>query len=287
MSQKPAIKGGRDCVRQVCIVTGGSHGIGRAIIRELLRTAHDNPHVMTRVVYNLDIQTPPDREQGEDNTDLMAFSSPHLHYRLVNVARADELTEQLVDIWRLEQSRLRKENEHLHVCFVSNAGVFESTENRNVLWDAATTSTQVDTILQTNLGSVIHGTQTMVQLAKSDPTSTVTIINMASIAAFGPFPQHPVYAATKAAVLSFTRTCQLDLEGSSVNAYAVCPGIIDTAMGRMGGAVNAAAVAKLKGGKRTSPRLVAEAVAGLVANKYKNSSYLIVDNHEIATVERF
>ena len=63
----------------------------------------------------------------------------------------------------------------------------------------------------------------------------------------------------------------------------MCPAIIDTEMGRMGGEANRRAVALLKGGKRTRPELVAEAVLGLFSRKkeWTECSYLVVDNHEI------
>jgi NAD(P)-dependent dehydrogenase (short-subunit alcohol dehydrogenase family) len=53
------------------------------------------------------------------------------------------------------------------------------------------------------------------------------IVNTASVAALRPLPEDPVYAATKAAVVSFTKACApLAAEGIRVNC--VLPGVTDT-----------------------------------------------------------
>ena len=50
------------------------------------------------------------------------------------------------------------------------------------------------------------------------------IINIASLAAFAPRPQHAMYSATKAFVLSFTQALWGELRGTNVRITAVCPG---------------------------------------------------------------
>jgi NAD(P)-dependent dehydrogenase (short-subunit alcohol dehydrogenase family) len=250
----------------------------------------------SRVVYNLDIQPCTENDETKSITH-----HPSYRYRKVDVADGNSFTKTLRHIWKNELSQLQQQDQHqqhLHVCLVNNAGIFETTENHNVVWDETTSISQIDTILQTNLGSVIHGTRTLVQLITKQHNSgesvatgttpiTTTIINMASTAALGPFPAHPVYAATKAAILSFTQTAQIDHQHDPlVHIYAVCPGIIDTPMGWMGGTANTAAVAQLKGGVRTSPHLVAKAVLGLFHQEYPNCSYLVVDNHDIENITR-
>ena len=68
---------------------------------------------------------------------------------------------------------------------VNNAGVFETLENQNVLWEQSHTTNTVATnvvnqILHTNLESVIHGTRIAVQLMKKTAQSTTCIVNIAS-----------------------------------------------------------------------------------------------------------
>ena len=54
------------------------------------------------------------------------------------------------------------------------------------------------------------------------------IINLASVAAFQPFPHFAVYAATKAFVLSFTEALAEELRGTGVRLVALCPGAVKT-----------------------------------------------------------
>lgn len=56
------------------------------------------------------------------------------------------------------------------------------------------------------------------------------ILNVASIAAFGPIPSLASYAATKAYVLSLTESLSEELQDSGVSISALCPGITATNM---------------------------------------------------------
>ncbi|MCI0520979.1 MAG: SDR family oxidoreductase [Chloroflexi bacterium] len=54
------------------------------------------------------------------------------------------------------------------------------------------------------------------------------IINVASVAAFYPLLGSALYAATKAALLSFSETLSLELQGTGVKVQALCPGFVRT-----------------------------------------------------------
>jgi 3-oxoacyl-[acyl-carrier protein] reductase len=56
------------------------------------------------------------------------------------------------------------------------------------------------------------------------------IVNIASIAGTIPTPTLGAYGATKAAVISLTRTLNAELDDDGVRATAICPGFVDTAM---------------------------------------------------------
>jgi NADP-dependent 3-hydroxy acid dehydrogenase YdfG len=56
------------------------------------------------------------------------------------------------------------------------------------------------------------------------------IVNLASIAGTQPVPILPIYAASKAAVISLTHSLNADLDDDGVRAIAICPGFVDTAM---------------------------------------------------------
>jgi NAD(P)-dependent dehydrogenase (short-subunit alcohol dehydrogenase family) len=61
------------------------------------------------------------------------------------------------------------------------------------------------------------------------------IVNLASIAGTQPVPVLPIYAATKAAVISLTHSLNADLDDDGVRAIAICPGFVDTPMAEFAG----------------------------------------------------
>lgn len=56
-----------------------------------------------------------------------------------------------------------------------------------------------------------------------------SIMNIASLLSFLPFPYYSVYSATKSFVLAFSETVNAELQGTGVMVKALCPGPIDTA----------------------------------------------------------
>ncbi|MBA2461399.1 MAG: SDR family oxidoreductase [Actinobacteria bacterium] len=77
------------------------------------------------------------------------------------------------------------------------------------------------------------------------------IVNLASIAGIGPVPILPIYAATKAAVISLTHSLNEDLDDDGVRAIAICPGFVDTPMAEYSG---------LEGSEMIQPEDCAEVV---------------------------
>ena len=61
------------------------------------------------------------------------------------------------------------------------------------------------------------------------------IVNLASIAGTQPVPILPIYAATKAAVISLTHSLNADLDEDGVRSIAICPGFVDTPMAEFAG----------------------------------------------------
>ena len=61
------------------------------------------------------------------------------------------------------------------------------------------------------------------------------IVNLASIAGTLPTPGLATYGATKAAVISLTRSLNEELDGDGVRAVAICPGFVDTPMAEWSG----------------------------------------------------
>jgi NAD(P)-dependent dehydrogenase (short-subunit alcohol dehydrogenase family) len=61
------------------------------------------------------------------------------------------------------------------------------------------------------------------------------VVNLASIAGTGPVPELPIYAATKAAVISLTHSLNAALDEDGVRVHALCPGFVDTPMAQYSG----------------------------------------------------
>jgi short-subunit dehydrogenase len=61
------------------------------------------------------------------------------------------------------------------------------------------------------------------------------LLNVASMAAFGPLPGQAAYGAAKAFVLSYTHSLRAELRGTGVSATALCPGPVDTGFGEAAG----------------------------------------------------
>jgi NAD(P)-dependent dehydrogenase (short-subunit alcohol dehydrogenase family) len=88
-----------------------------------------------------------------------------------------------------------------------------------------------DWILGINLRGVIHGCHfflpPMVERGRGGH-----VVNVASMAAFGPSEILAAYGTTKAAVLALSESLALELRPHRIGVTAVCPGIIDTPITR-------------------------------------------------------
>jgi len=73
------------------------------------------------------------------------------------------------------------------------------------------------------------------------------VLNVASVAAFGPLPGQAAYGAAKAFVLSYTHSLRGELRGTGVSVTALCPGPVDTGFGEAAGFKKEEAEAALPG----------------------------------------
>jgi NAD(P)-dependent dehydrogenase (short-subunit alcohol dehydrogenase family) len=89
-----------------------------------------------------------------------------------------------------------------------------------------------DLQLGVNLRGLFLVTQAAIPLLRD---SHGLIVNLASIAGTLPTPGLAAYGATKAAVISLTRSLNEELDGDGVRAIAICPGFVDTPMAEWSG----------------------------------------------------
>src|SRR5712671_5681789 len=103
-----------------------------------------------------------------------------------------------------------------------------------------------------NLRGLFLVTQAAIPLLRE---SRGWIVNLASIAGTLPTPGLATYGATKAAVISLTRSLNEELDADGVRAVAICPGFVDTPMAAWSG---------LSSGEMIQPEDCAEVVRMLL-----------------------
>jgi NAD(P)-dependent dehydrogenase (short-subunit alcohol dehydrogenase family) len=156
----------------------------------------------------------------------------------LNQAGAQETAELIGnDAWAMAQD-VRDPDSHRKVAaaasergplkvWVNNAGILKTEK----IWDHP--DADVRLMVEVNLLATVWGARAAVEAMRSEPDDA-HIINMASMAAFGPVPGLGVYAATKHGVLGLTESLQgdLTLAGLPIRVHAVCPDMVDTGMMR-------------------------------------------------------
>lgn len=185
---------------KAALVTGGSSGIGLAIARAL-------------------------REDGYDLTlaartaERLEAAAAELGAAAVVANVADE-----EDCRRLVAEH-EKRFERLDV-LVNSAGVGISGRIADL------TARQWDLQFAVNVRGLFLVTQAALPLLRE---ARGLLVNISSIAGKLPAPGLAAYAASKAAVISFTQSLNRELADDGVRATAICPGFVDTPMAAWAG----------------------------------------------------
>lgn len=80
----------------------------------------------------------------------------------------------------------------------------------------------IDTIIQLNMKALVMLTHQLLPLLKAQKKSY--ILNISSMAAFGPMPYKTIYPASKAFVSSFSRGLNAELRGTNITVCVAYPG---------------------------------------------------------------
>ncbi len=174
--------------KSLALVTGGSRGIGRAIVQRLLADGFE--------VLNFS-RTPAKQMLAGETFESVDLMSP-------------EATRQAIEHWSSQR-------EIVHL--VNNAGMIEVAALEDV------TPEQVDKMVNLNLMAPLLLTQALIPAMKSRREGRV--VNIGSRAALGKIGR-TVYSATKAGIVGMTRTWALELAKYGVTVNAIAPGAIAT-----------------------------------------------------------
>jgi 3-oxoacyl-[acyl-carrier protein] reductase len=173
---------------RVCLITGGSAGIGEAICRGLLAEG-------ARVI-DLDLKPP-------------SIEHERLHFHRVDLTDAGDTTSIAEAVTA----------QYPVTSLVNNAGA-----TRPGLLEEATLD-DFDHVVNLHLRASLILTQAVLPAMRAARFGR--IVNMASRAALGK-PERSVYSATKAGLFGFTRTWAMELGADGITVNAVGPGPIAT-----------------------------------------------------------
>jgi NAD(P)-dependent dehydrogenase (short-subunit alcohol dehydrogenase family) len=187
-------------VERAAIVTGGSSGIGLAIARMLRDEGYD---------LTLASRRPEKVEAAAKELGAVAVAADV----------ADEAAcERLVAEHRERFGRL---DMLVNSAGIGIVGTVESLSAKHL-----------DLTIGVNLRGLFLVTQKAIPMLRE---SRGWIVNLASIAGTLPTPGLSSYGATKAAVISLTRSLNEELDADGVRAVAICPGFVDTPMAEWSG----------------------------------------------------
>jgi 3-oxoacyl-[acyl-carrier protein] reductase len=187
---------------KTALVTGGSRGIGKAIVTRLAR---DGAKVAFVYQSNADAANALVAELTAEGCQVEAHACD-----VKSKAAADALVTKIVEAWgRLD-------------ILVNNAGIVRDT----LL--AMMTEEQWREVLQTNLDSVFNFCQAVTRPMMSQRSGR--IVNMSSVAANHGNKGQANYAASKGGIEGFTRCLATELASRGVTVNAIAPGFIETDM---------------------------------------------------------
>ena len=183
---------------KICLVTGAGSGIGKELVQQLLTEGAK--------VYALDIST--------DRLDQLQGETSH----------SDKLRTITTDISNFQEmeraaAQVQKESGHLDL-LINNAGVTLIEETKNVSFQ------DWKRILDINYLGTLHGVRAfypaMVKRGQGH------IANVASLAGHSGYATAQAYAASKAAVIGFTRIMEIEARTRGIRISTVNPSYVSS-----------------------------------------------------------
>ena len=181
--------------RKVILITGAATGIGSSIAKSYIDEGH--------YVHICDY----DKKRLQEFLD----KNPNATGNLADVSNPDDVK----DTFHIINNLYNKLN-----ILINNAGISgESALTENISIEGWKQT------INTNLNGMFYVTKLAIPLLKENKSAS--IINMSSTAGLLGVPMRSPYAASKWAVIGFTKTTAMELGPYGVNVNAICPGCVD------------------------------------------------------------
>ncbi|MGM0505763.1 MAG: 3-oxoacyl-[acyl-carrier-protein] reductase [Bacteroidota bacterium] len=230
-----------------CLVTGGTRGIGRAIVLDLARAGANVAFTYAR-----------SKEAAEEvaaEVEREGVEVLHFQADAVDTTRAEEVIASVVESWG-----------GLDV-LVNNAGI---TRDNLIL---RMSEEQWDEVIQTNLKSIFNYCKAAVKPMMRARGGS--IVNISSVVGLSGNAGQCNYAASKAGIVGFTKSFAKELASRSIRANVVAPGYILTEMtGELDDKVLESIKTETPLGRAGNPDEIAAAVRFLASDM---SSYITGD----------
>jgi 3-oxoacyl-[acyl-carrier protein] reductase len=187
---------------KVAIVTGGTRGIGRAIVLELAREGVD-----VAFTYLKSTQEAQDLSQEVENVGRRCLA---LQIDVRDFKKAKELVEKTREYFgRLD-------------ILVNNAGI---TKDKALM---LMTEEDWQEVIDTNLSGTFNVTRSAIVTFLKQKSGN--IINITSVSGISGMNRQTNYAASKAGIIGFTKSLAKEVASYNIRVNAVAPGFIETDM---------------------------------------------------------
>ena len=184
------------------LVTGGSRGIGRAVV---VRLAQDGYHVIVNYASN--------QAEAEKTLELINGQGELLPFDVSNAAQVREA---------LQGWQQRHPEDYIEV-LVNNAGI----RRDNVMFMMG--DEEWHTVLDTTLNGYFYVTRRLLKHMMPRKRGG-RIINMSSLSGLKGLPGQANYSAAKAAIIGATKSLAQEVAARSITVNAIAPGFIETDM---------------------------------------------------------
>eukprot|EP01024_Parvocaulis_polyphysoides_P049422 TRINITY_DN4786_c0_g1_i1.p2 TRINITY_DN4786_c0_g1~~TRINITY_DN4786_c0_g1_i1.p2 ORF type:complete len:259 (+),score=34.71 TRINITY_DN4786_c0_g1_i1:187-963(+) len=185
---------------KVGIVTGGARGIGEQICRQL--HSHGVKVIIVDVL--------------QDEGQALASELHGSIFKRMDVSRIEDWKDLVKEVEKID-------------CLFLNAGILTKPDVAiSQLYQQKPDQTEamhlVQRVMEVNFFQTVYGVGTIVPTMQAGGSVMVT----SSMAGITPWPQDPVYTATKHAIIGYMRSIKKRLNELDIKSYEVCPAGVET-----------------------------------------------------------